>query len=462
MARDGRSLDAIAVRAVDEVGNPTILATLTVIAAILPMAFVGGLMGPYMRPIPGRRVGGDGLLAGRRVRRHAVGGRPAAQARARGTHDDARGPADARCIAGVMGPLIARPRRARWRSSASSPCCSWPRWRWCRSGSSRSRCCRSTTRASCRSIVRMPEGTPLETTAGVAAALADEALARSEPSTSVQSYAGTSSPYTFNGLVRHYFLRRGRTWPICRSCSRRRTSAREQSHAIAKRLRDAARARSRRGSAPRSRSSRCRRVRRCCRRSSPRSTGPTTSAASTLARPVANDVRARRPAWWTSTGTSRRRSRSGSSTSTTRRRRAAGVSADAVAARRADGRRGRAGRPAARSARARGRADRAAAAARRARHRSTRARRSASAAARPCRARRADARVETRRRQPSIYHKNLQPVTYVTGDVAGAIESPVYAILQMNRALAPMRLPEGYAPRDLQHAPAVRQLERTR
>ena len=40
------------VRAVDEVGNPTILATLTVIAAILPMAFVGGLMGPYMRPIP--------------------------------------------------------------------------------------------------------------------------------------------------------------------------------------------------------------------------------------------------------------------------------------------------------------------------------------------------------------------------------------------------------------------------
>ena len=38
--------------AVDEVGNPTILATLAVIAAILPMAFVGGLMGPYMRPIP--------------------------------------------------------------------------------------------------------------------------------------------------------------------------------------------------------------------------------------------------------------------------------------------------------------------------------------------------------------------------------------------------------------------------
>jgi multidrug efflux pump subunit AcrB len=51
-ADDSVSLEAVAVRAVDEVGNPTILATLTVVAAILPMAFVGGLMGPYMRPIP--------------------------------------------------------------------------------------------------------------------------------------------------------------------------------------------------------------------------------------------------------------------------------------------------------------------------------------------------------------------------------------------------------------------------
>ncbi|MDH3567298.1 MAG: efflux RND transporter permease subunit, partial [Desulfobacteraceae bacterium] len=47
-----RSWASVAIEAVDEVGNPTILATLTVIAAILPMAFVGGLMGPYMRPIP--------------------------------------------------------------------------------------------------------------------------------------------------------------------------------------------------------------------------------------------------------------------------------------------------------------------------------------------------------------------------------------------------------------------------
>jgi multidrug efflux pump subunit AcrB len=48
----GRPIREVAVEAVDEVGNPTILATFAVIAAILPMAFVGGLMGPYMKPIP--------------------------------------------------------------------------------------------------------------------------------------------------------------------------------------------------------------------------------------------------------------------------------------------------------------------------------------------------------------------------------------------------------------------------
>jgi multidrug efflux pump subunit AcrB len=47
--------------------------------------------------------------------------------------------------------------------------------------------------------------------------------------------------------------------------------------------------------------------------------------------------------------------------------------------------------------------------------------------------------------EQSIYHKNLLPVTYVTGDVAGSIESPVYAILQMNRVLSSLRLPEGYS-----------------
>ena len=60
-----RTPAAAAVEGVDEVGNPTILATFTVIAAILPMAFVRGLMGPYMRPIPVGASAGDALLARR-------------------------------------------------------------------------------------------------------------------------------------------------------------------------------------------------------------------------------------------------------------------------------------------------------------------------------------------------------------------------------------------------------------
>src|SRR5271169_5030559 len=49
---DGRSRRQAAIEAVAEVGNPTIVATLTVVAALLPMLFVSGLMGPYMAPIP--------------------------------------------------------------------------------------------------------------------------------------------------------------------------------------------------------------------------------------------------------------------------------------------------------------------------------------------------------------------------------------------------------------------------
>ena len=53
-------------------------------------------------------------------------------------------------------------------------------------------------------------------------------------------------------------------------------------------------------------------------------------------------------------------------------------------------------------------------------------------------------RIEERTAEQSIYHKNLMPVVYVTGDVAGKVESPVYAILQLNNVLDQMQLPEGY------------------
>ena len=76
----GRPLAEIIPAAVDEVGGPTILATLTVIAALLPMAFVSGLMGPYMSPIPINSSLGMAHLAGHRLHRHALAGAEADEA----------------------------------------------------------------------------------------------------------------------------------------------------------------------------------------------------------------------------------------------------------------------------------------------------------------------------------------------------------------------------------------------
>ena len=134
----GQPLKRTVVEAVDEVGNPTILATFTVIAAILPMAFVRGLMGPYMRPIP---TGASAAMLFslaiafmvtpwaayrlfRNVKAHA------------GHEEGASTSAVARLYRRVMNALVARPScagpsSARWRS------CSSPRWRWWASASSR-------------------------------------------------------------------------------------------------------------------------------------------------------------------------------------------------------------------------------------------------------------------------------------------------------------------------------------
>ncbi len=115
-------------RAVDEVGNPTILATLTVVAAILPMAFVGGLMGPYMRPIP---VGASAAMLFSLVVAFVV--TPWAAVRLlKPAHGHDHGTEDAltRLYRRVMAPLINNPRVPsrvscrRRRAAAAAP------WRW--------------------------------------------------------------------------------------------------------------------------------------------------------------------------------------------------------------------------------------------------------------------------------------------------------------------------------------------
>ena len=133
----GRSLAAVAVEATDEVGNPTVLATFAVIAAIVPMGFVGGLMGPYMRPIP---IGASAAMlfslavafaispwAARILFRHAPGRGPR---RLRGGTGDARAPLPPRDDAARDGGAGAGSGSS---SSPSSACSSWPRWPSCRS-----------------------------------------------------------------------------------------------------------------------------------------------------------------------------------------------------------------------------------------------------------------------------------------------------------------------------------------
>jgi multidrug efflux pump subunit AcrB len=222
------------VYATDEVGNPTILATFTVVAALLPLAFVSGLMGPYMRPIPINASAAilfsllvafvvSPWLTYRLSRRSAE--RIAAERGEAGAAGEAGGderrhenhggdeidPANRlhRLYGGLMGFLLGRA----WR-------------RWATLGAVVLLLLLSTSLVAFRAVtvkmlpfddkselqvvIDMPEGTTLEATAGLARHLAED-LRRLPEVTDVVIYAGTSAPFNFNGLVRHYFLRSGPT-----------------------------------------------------------------------------------------------------------------------------------------------------------------------------------------------------------------------------------------------------------
>ena len=198
-----------AVFAVDEVGNPTILATLTVIAAILPMAFVTGLMGPYMRPIP---VGASfamliSLLVALIVSpwlsyRLLRTGRSSDD-----QHSDSAEGLMSRVYRSIMRPLIGK-----------------SIYRWALllvvllllAGSVALVPLKVVTvkmlpfdnKSEFQVIIDAPEGTTLEDTLGVAQEIAERLVLVPEVR-DVQLYAGTSGPFNFNGLVRHYFLREG-------------------------------------------------------------------------------------------------------------------------------------------------------------------------------------------------------------------------------------------------------------
>lgn len=242
-----RHPDEAVVVAVDEVGNPTILATFTVIAAILPMAFVSGLMGPYMRPIP---VGATvamlfslavafivtPYLAVRLVKKENWDTPPSGDPVEAADEAVPDGPL-ARWYGRFMKGLIDDTRRRRLAfggvvillglSAALVPL-------------------RLVTvkmlpfdnKNEFQLIVDMPEGTSLERTADVAQALA-LVVAEDEAVSDVQTYVGVPAPFNFNGLVRHYFLRRGPTVADVQVNLVSKHHRSEQSHDIALRLRPA-------------------------------------------------------------------------------------------------------------------------------------------------------------------------------------------------------------------------------
>jgi multidrug efflux pump subunit AcrB len=220
MALERAPLSELIPRAVDEVGGPTILATFTVIAALLPMAFVSGLMGPYMSPIPINSSMGMLIslaialvftpwMCRRLLRGHGDGPAVVAAA-AHGNNDDLEG-ADPRMSAlfeRVVRPFLAaaegRARRHKlyWGIVAAIVFAvglavvqlvvlkMLP----------------FDNKSEFQVVLNMPEGTPLERTAAVLDELAAEVRKLPEV-LDLQAYAGTAAPINFNGLVRQYNLR---------------------------------------------------------------------------------------------------------------------------------------------------------------------------------------------------------------------------------------------------------------
>jgi multidrug efflux pump subunit AcrB len=237
-----RPATTVAVEAVDEVGNPTILATLTVIAAILPMAFVGGLMGPYMRPIP---VGASAAMvfslivafmvtpwaAKRLLKREAASGGPVSG------HAPDHGPEDrlTRLYRRVMDHLLHSP-RWRWSFLAGVAVLLLAAGALVAVGLVRVKMLPFDNKSEFQIILDMPERATLEDTAAAAFEMGDY-LATVNEVVDYQIYVGTAGPFNFNGLVRHYFLRDAPYEADLQVNLAGKHRRRDQSHAIAKRVR---------------------------------------------------------------------------------------------------------------------------------------------------------------------------------------------------------------------------------
>ncbi|MDD2879975.1 MAG: efflux RND transporter permease subunit [Rhodoferax sp.] len=234
-----RSLRDIIPAAVDEVGGPTILATLTVIAALLPMAFVTGLMGPYMSPIPINASLGMAIslaiaftvtpwLALKLMREHPHGAVSGAQ-------PTGLGPKLQRLFTWALTPFLNSAKK-RWLLllgilvalllSVGMAMVQWVVLKMLPFDN----------KSEFQVVVEMPAGTPLENTAATLHELGAY-LAKQPEVMNLQAYAGTASPITFNGLVRQYYLRGDAEQGDLQVNLVDKHQRSDKSHAIAQRLR---------------------------------------------------------------------------------------------------------------------------------------------------------------------------------------------------------------------------------
>ena len=238
-ANAGRTRMDVAIEAVAEVGNPTILATWAVIAAILPMAFVGGLMGPYMRPIP---IGSSAAMLFSLIIAFTVTPWAAThilKKQASTGHSDESIPDDwfTKIYHKIMDPLLAH---AGWRflffaviTVLLLATCSMMYF-----GQVKVKMLPFDNKSEFQVILDMPEDSTLEQTAQVALEMGE--VIKDEPTvTDYQIYVGIASPYNFNGLVRHYFLRHGPTVADIQVNLLPKHERTLQSHDIATRVRPA-------------------------------------------------------------------------------------------------------------------------------------------------------------------------------------------------------------------------------
>ncbi len=202
---DGRTRTEAAIQAVAEVGNPTIIATLTVVAALLPMLFVSGLMGPYMAPIPVNASAAMifsffvAMTITPWLMRKIAGNKPKSS-----TDHDSEGALGA-LYRKIARPLMG-PKKTAWIFLIVVGVLTLSSTLLFATKSVTVKLLPFDNKSEFQVVLDLPEGTSVQRTHRMLGQMAQR-LSVLEEVTSIQSYAGTSAPFNFNGLVRHYYLR---------------------------------------------------------------------------------------------------------------------------------------------------------------------------------------------------------------------------------------------------------------